>query len=179
MQQVHPKTNPIIKIRRGTMRDIPVIQQIAHHTWPETFKHILNMEQLTYMLDMMYSTVSLSQQIQQRGHVFLLAGMGEQESKGFAAFELNYQGLAVTKIHKIYILPEAQGKGLGKRLFEHISQESIAMGAYRLSLNVNRNNTLALEFYKRSGFEVVGEEDIAIGQGYLMEDYVLEKKLVK
>ncbi len=135
------------------------------------------MEQLTYMLDMMYSSVSLAQQIQQKGHAFLLAGIGGQDPMGFAAFEINYQGSPVTKVHKIYILPDAQGKGLGKGLFERISQESVNKGNLRLSLNVNRNNTKALAFYQNNGFEVVGEEDIQIGQGYLMEDYILEKDL--
>ena len=129
------------------------------------------------MLDMMYSSVSLAQQIQQKGHAFLLAAIGEQDPMGFAAFEINYQGLSITKVHKIYIVPEAQGKGLGKSLFERISQESLEKGNRRLSLNVNRNNTKALEFYQNNGFEVVGEEDIQIGQGYLMEDYILEKDL--
>ncbi|WP_158857629.1 GNAT family N-acetyltransferase [Lunatibacter salilacus] len=167
----------MIQIHSATVGDIPVIQRIAYHTWPVTFEHILSMEQLTYMLDMMYSSVSLAQQIQQKGHAFLLAGIGEKDPMGFAAFEINYQGLSITKVHKIYILPEAQGKGLGKSLFERISKESIEKGNLRLSLNVNRNNTKAMEFYQNNGFEVVGEEDIQIGQGYLMEDYILEKDL--
>jgi diamine N-acetyltransferase len=161
----------------ATVSDIPVIQRIAYHTWPITFEHILSLEQVTYMLDMMYSSVSLTMQMQQKGHTFLLSGFDEQKPMGFAAFEINYQGLSITKIHKIYILPEAQGKGLGKSLFDRISQESSEKGVKRLNLNVNRHNDKALEFYKKSGFEVVGEEDIPIGQGYLMEDYILEKNL--
>lgn len=167
----------MIHINQAAISDIPVIQRIAYHTWPVTFEHILSMDQLTYMLDMMYSSVSLGRQIQQKGHAFLLAGIGVQEPMGFAAFEINFQGSPVTKVHKIYILPEAQGKGLGKALFEYISSESVKRGNRSLSLNVNRNNTKALEFYKKNGFEIVGEEDIQIGQGYLMEDYILEKDL--
>lgn len=173
------KTDKMTRINLATIGDIPVIQRIAYHTWPVTFEHILGMEQLTYMLDMMYSSVSLAQQIQQKGHTFLLAGLGDQDPVGFAAFEINYQGLSTTKVHKIYILPEAQGKGLGKSLFEYISNESIKKGNDRLSLNVNRNNQSALEFYQNNGFKVVGEEDIPIGQGYLMEDYILEKELAQ
>lgn len=167
----------MIHIYQAGIGDIPIIQRIAYQTWPVTFEHILSMEQLTYMLDMMYSSVSLARQIHQKGHLFLLAGIEEQDAVGFAAFEINYQGLPVTKIHKIYILPASQGKGLGKSLFERITQESVEKGNSRLSLNVNRNNTKALEFYQNSGFEVVGEEDLPIGQGYMMEDFILEKIL--
>lgn len=167
----------MIHTYQATISDIPVIQRIAYHTWPITFEQILSLEQVTYMLDMMYSSVSLIQQIQEKGHSFLLAKIEEQEAMGFASFEINYEGLPVTKIHKIYILPESQGKGLGKNLFDRILQESVAKGIKRLSLNVNRSNEKALAFYQSAGFEVVAEEDIPIGQGYLMEDYILEKNL--
>jgi len=167
----------MIRIHQATISDIPVIQRIAYQPWTVTFEHILSLEQITYMLDMMYSSESLAKQIQEKGHTFLLAGFGDQEAMGFAAFEINYQGLPITKIHKIYILPETQGKGLGKKLFDHISQECIEKGNHRLSLNVNRDNNNALEFYKKNGFEVTGEEDIPIGQGYLMEDFILEKDI--
>jgi ribosomal protein S18 acetylase RimI-like enzyme len=45
-----------------------------------------------------------------------------------------------------------------------------------LSLNVNRFNK-AFVFYQKMGFEIIAEEDIPIGQGYLMEDYIMEKQL--
>ena len=33
------------------------------------------------------------------------------------------------------------------------------------------------EFYEKLGFTVIKEEDIDIGNGYLMNDYVMEKKI--
>jgi len=49
-------------------------------------------------------------------------------------------------------------------------------GASSLQLNVNRNNN-AKVFYEKIGFAVIKEEDIDIGNGYLMNDYVMEKKV--
>ncbi|MGZ8545109.1 MAG: GNAT family N-acetyltransferase, partial [Flavisolibacter sp.] len=49
-------------------------------------------------------------------------------------------------------------------------------GATVLRLNVNRNNS-ARSFYEKLGFEMIGEEDIDIGNGYFMNDYVMEKKI--
>lgn len=45
-----------------------------------------------------------------------------------------------------------------------------------ISLNVDRYNT-ALNFYKKISFEITEEVDITFGEGYLMEDYIMEKKL--
>ena len=43
-------------------------------------------------------------------------------------------------------------------------------------LNVNRYNK-ATDFYIKLGFEISYEEDIDIGNGFLMEDYVMKKRL--
>jgi hypothetical protein len=45
-----------------------------------------------------------------------------------------------------------------------------------VSLNVNRFNT-AVTFYQKMGFVIVGEEDVALDHGYLMEDYKMEFKI--
>ena len=87
-----------------------------------------------------------------------------------------YKNKAVTRIHKIYILPESQGKGIGRLLIDEIQKLAQKNNSVLLSLNVNRFNK-ALSFYQKTGFEIVAEENIAIGNGYLMEDYKMEKKV--
>lgn len=165
----------MIQIIEATNQDYLLIQQIAHQTWPDTFGNILSEEQIAYMLEMMYSIKALTEQIQEKGYIFLLAKT-EEKYLGFAAYELNYQGLAKTKLHKIYILPEAQGKGVGKLLISHVAEAAKQNRNEVLSLNVNRNNP-ALHFYQKLGFFVVAEENIPIGQGFLMEDFVMDKSL--
>ena len=77
------------------------------------------------------------------------------------------------KLHKIYALPDQQGKGIGKFIINYISGEIKPIGATALQLNVNRYNK-AKGFYEKLGFKVIGEEDIDIGNGYLMNDYIME-----
>jgi len=95
---------------------------------------------------------------------------------GFASYEHNYLDKNVTRLHKLYMLPESQGKGAGKMLIETIEKLAKENGSAAVSLNVNKFNN-AFSFYKKAGYEVVGEEDIEIGRGYLMEDYKMEKQL--
>ena len=45
-----------------------------------------------------------------------------------------------------------------------------------LSLNVNRFNS-ALTFYEKIGFKIIDEVNVDIGNGYFMEDYIMEKQL--
>ena len=154
---------------------LPEINRIAHETWPTTFGDILSEKQINYMLGWMYSIPSLTHQIQEEGHVFLMA-KDESGYLGYASYELNYNGLPKTKIHKIYLLPASQGKGVGAALINRVGKIAVENKNESLLLNVNRYNK-AVGFYEKVGLKVVGNEDIDIGDGFLMEDFIMEKVL--
>lgn len=160
-------------IRHADTEDINSIGFLAHQIWPATYGHILAKEQLDYMLQMMYSPASLKKQMQQE-HVFLIAELDE-EPVGFASFSPTPDA-GTFKLHKIYVRTDIQGKGLGKALIYAVAEEIREKNAHCLRLNVNRHN-MAKDFYERLGFVVVKEEDIDIGNGYFMNDYVMEKTL--
>ncbi|MDR3272087.1 MAG: GNAT family N-acetyltransferase [Flavobacteriaceae bacterium] len=156
-------------------KDFSVIQEIAHKTWTPTFGSILSKKQIDYMLEMMYSTESLKNQTENQGHIYILIGE-EEKYFGYVSYELNYQNSGKTKIHKIYILPDYQGKSLGKRLINEVSKIAENDGDNALILNVNRENN-AFHFYEKTGFKVVKEENIDIGNGFFMNDFVMEKEI--
>lgn len=165
----------MITIVTATTNDYQTIQNIAHQTWPIAYGEILSRAQLDYMLEAFYNEDALKDSVLNKGHRFVLAKEGE-ETLGFASYEHNYNQKQQTKIHKIYILPQTQGKGIGKILIDFIENIAKENNAIELSLNVNRFNK-ALSFYQKLGFEVVEEVNIELDYGYLMEDYVMEKKL--
>lgn len=164
----------MIRLFEATTQDLKTIQEIAYQTWPATYGKILSKEQLNYMLSQFYSEESLKNNVQ-NGHHFLLA-KEDNIALGFVSYEHNYKQEPVTRIHKIYILPQTQGKGIGKLLIDAVEDLAKENHSVALSLNVNRFNK-ALTFYQKIGFEIISEEDIEIGRGYLMEDYKMEKKL--
>jgi diamine N-acetyltransferase len=165
----------MITIDKAGLEDYKIIQEIAYKTWPHTYGEILSENQLDYMLDAFYSESVLKENIKEKGHQFLLA-KEKDTVLGFASFEHNYLQKNKTRIHKIYILPENQGKGIGKLLIDAIEKFANENHSSALSLNVNRFNK-ALTFYKKMGFEIIAHEDIEIGHGFLMEDYIMEKPL--
>lgn len=154
---------------------LPQIQHIAREAWEKAYTEILTREQIEYMFDWMYSIPSMLEQMKVKGHGFLIARNGEQYT-GFVSFEENYKNTFRTKIHKLYVLPDTQGSGVGKALVDAVAEIAKASGDTQLTLNVNRFNK-AQGFYKRIGFDIIAEEDIDIGHGYLMEDYIMEKTL--
>jgi len=165
----------MISIIPATTNDYKTIQNIALQTWPIAYGEILSKAQLDYMLDAFYNEEALKDSVANKGHHFILAKEGK-ETLGFASYEHHYNQKQQTKIHKIYILPETQGKGIGKKLIDFIEKVAKENDSMALSLNVNRFNK-ALYFYQKLGFEIVGEVDIELDHGYLMEDYILEKKI--
>lgn len=166
----------MITIQPCDSSHISDIQTLALAIWPFTFQHILSAEQIHYMMDMMYSTAALTSQMDEQQHKYLLL-QADDQPLGYLSYQSNYHQQPITKIHKIYLLPSAQGKGLGRHFFESVTAIARSNGDLKLSLNVNRNNT-ALGFYQKIGFSIVGQEDIPIGNGYLMEDYILEKEII-
>ena len=160
----------MILIIPGTIDDIAIIQEVNSKIWPETYSAILSSDQIAYMLEMMYSTAALQQQIND-GHYFILAKDENNRVLGFAAYSLIDK--EVFKLHKLYVLPNLHGKGVAKELLDYITNDIRFMGAKALDLNVNCYNYRAKAFYDKHGFKVLREEDIAIGHGYYMNDYYM------
>lgn len=177
------------RIVSATPEDYATINIIAHATWPDTFGDILSAAQIEYMLDMMYSEKAIVEQVA-KGHVFklLVAAESEQQNEdysmatttrfkpvGYVSYQLDYLP-GTTKIHKIYLLPETQGKGFGKALLQDVEQIARNAGQQRLRLDVNYQNA-AIGFYEYLGLQKIDRYNTDIGNGYLMEDWIMEKEL--
>jgi GNAT superfamily N-acetyltransferase len=158
-------------IRPADLDDINTIGFLAQQIWPNTYGEILGPEQLKYMLNLIYSPMALRRQMVDEHQQFLIVEQAD-EPIGFASWSATGDP-GIYKLHKLYVLPGRQGKGLGRTLLQFIFETIRPEGATKLRLNVNRVNK-ARQFYERMGFTVIGEEDIDIGHGYFMNDYIME-----
>lgn len=165
----------MISIKEATISDINSIQEIAVNTWPFTYGAILSKAQLEYMLDKFYNYENLNTILKSSLQKFIMV-YDERNFLGFASYEHHYLSQNTTRVHKIYVLPEAQGKGAGTILMNAIVSSAHEKKAEIITLNVNRSN-IALHFYLKLGFEITGQEDVALDYGYLMEDYKMELKI--
>lgn len=159
----------MIEIKKAGTESISIIQNLANITWPVAYGDIITPQQLDYMMELIYSKSSLQKQIQ-KGHQFIIAYDGEH-AVAFASYSVKENHPAIFKLHKIYILPYQQGKGIGKSLINYIITDIAP--ATTLQLNVNRYNK-ALYFYEKLGFKIIAEENIDIGNDFYMNDYVME-----
>jgi GNAT superfamily N-acetyltransferase len=165
----------MITISKATASDFNTIRAIAYKTWPPTYGKILTKEQLDYMLGMFYSDETLSKNLNEKAHHFILA-TENKNCLGFASYEHNFDNKNKTHLHKLYVLPEAQGKGAGDLLIQAVENNAKNNHSEAISLFVNKFNT-AITFYQKKGFKIVSEVCLEIGKGYVMDDYAMEKEL--
>ena len=164
----------MLVISQLTKDDIIIVHQLAKTIWPDAFKDILKPDQIEYMLDWMYNVNTLTEQVQ-TGHLYYMITL-DGVPKGFVGLEPNFPDVGTLRIHKLYVETSDHGKGLGKALLEKAIDIGKELDVATINLNVNRFNA-AVDFYKSQGFQIIKEENINIGKGYYMEDYVMVREL--
>ena len=161
-------------IRKASVADIPMIREMAEVVFRQTYASILSPDQMEYMMDWMYSEDSLRKQMAEQ--TFFV-----EDGRGYASLRPDGRtddGRLRFHLEKLYVLPQFQKTGLGRRLFESAAAEAraIAGGACVLELNVNRNNP-SLSFYEHLGMRRARQGDFPIGGGFYMNDYIMSIEL--
>ena len=163
--------NADVQITRVGCEAIPEIKAVAEVAFRATYSSILTAQQIDYMMEWMYSAESLHRQMTEEGHIYYLAYQGDRPA-GYLSVQP--EGEHTYHLQKLYVMPDYQGKQLGKLLFDQAVEaiRELHPAPCEMRLNVNRHNK-ALEFYKKMGMTKVDEGDFAIGNGYYMNDYIM------
>jgi GNAT superfamily N-acetyltransferase len=148
---------------------------LAGVIWRACYRGIISKEQIEYMLKRMYSIETMREEILREAIRYERLVMDE-EFIGFASY--GPAGRPETfKLHKLYLHPDRQGRGLGSFLLRHCEREARQGGARSLILNVNKGNTRAIVVYQKNHFRITESVVVDIGGGFVMDDYVMEKEL--
>lgn len=162
----------MIELKPLTSFEIPTVQQLAREIWEEHYIKILSQEQIDYMLDKFYSTEKIKSEIEE-GIVWELL-MDEEKPIGYLVCKIESDKLYISKI---YLKAETRGKGLGKLLLNRAVELAKQHNKNSIYLNVNKHNTDSISFYERMGFVKIDEGVFDIGNGYVMDDFILELML--
>jgi ribosomal protein S18 acetylase RimI-like enzyme len=158
-------------IRRAQLHELPILESLARQIWPSTYAHIISQAQIDFMLDWMYSFAALKAQFE-AGHEFFILQTAGLDS-GFIALEwVAHEGISELKINKLYVLPSLQGRGAGRALVNKAIERAQATRATSIFLQVNKANE-AKNFYLKLGFEIREEAVFDIGNGFIMDDYIM------
>lgn len=164
-----------IEISKALPEDAEAIRDLAVGIWNACYPEIISREQIDYMLDWMYAPKQIRTEMREEGIVYLRID-DPSGLRGFAAFGPG-ENAAEIFIHKLYVDPEVQGRGLGSAAIQKIEALSRRRGGRRISLRVNRKNLQAIRVYEKNGFHRDGQIRSDIGGGFVMDDFLLAKDL--
>jgi len=156
-------------IRLANKADFPAIRSVVHEVWPIAYREIITPAQISYMLEWMYSDESLNKQMAEEGCVFLVYEE-DNSVQGVASFSEIKNTLF--KLHKLYVYSSLHGKGIGTALLDDVKKRAAALGGKAIELQVNKKN-IAQHFYLKQGFTIDRELVLDIGDGFVMDDYVM------
>ena len=146
-----------------------MIRQLAREIWDEHYIKILKQDQIDYMLNKFYSTEKIQSEIEE-GIIWEML-TNDERPIGYLVCKIESDKLYISKI---YLKAETRGKGLGKLLLNHAIELARQNGKNSIYLNVNKYNTDSIAFYERVGFVKIDEGVFDIGNGYVMDDFILE-----
>ncbi len=161
--------------------DFSVLRELAGTIWRQHYAGIITTAQIDYMLAGRFSDEALREHIQAADRwleVLRVSGT----SVGYCGYELadmdRDEGVsAAMKLGQLYVLETHRGMGLGRFMLGHVEQRARELEREKIWLQVNKKNAGAIAFYRAAGFEVVREAVFDIGSGYVMDDYLMVKRV--
>jgi diamine N-acetyltransferase len=164
----------MLKFRIAKSADTLLLQQLAHTIWHSHYPGIISVDQIEYMLDLMYSANCINNEIIE-GHKWVLMFLRDMPI-GFLSYYFELKEKKV-KLSKLYVLQSFHGKGYGQQALNYVKIAAKKLQAKVLYLTVNKLNKKAIEAYLKAGFQIVKEIKTDIGKGYVMDDYIMAYKL--
>lgn len=158
-----------VQLIKAKIDDIPLIAKLAETIWHQHYPSIISIEQIAYMLDMMYSDKSLKEQMTVKSTDFYFVNQANSNIGFIAVSKIDHSEHDYF-IHKFYIDQTLAGKGTGTLAYKELIK---LLNPSYFKLTVNRNNFKSINFYFKNGFKIESVADFDIGNGYVMNDFVM------
>jgi GNAT superfamily N-acetyltransferase len=162
--------NDIQRLREDS---VDAVSALARIVWQATYPALISQAQIDAMLADRYAPQRIRAQLDNPHQIWRVAKQGPV-LVGFAHALLDETGC---KIDKLYVHPDHQRGGIGAALLQKIEDWARSQEARRLWLQVNRGNAQAIRAYQKYGFQIVESRVFDIGDGFVMDDHVMEKPL--
>ncbi len=175
-------------------RAIANLAQLAYDIWHEYWPSRIGAAQTDYMVEQFQSIPALKRDICEFNYEYYLVydkadtlvgytgGCDEHFENDPLCEEACKHGQAIAHrsrarffISKIYLCKEERGKHYASRIIEFWEDHARARGLDTLYLTVNKDNDLAIRAYLGRGFETIEAHAADIGEGFVMDDYIMAK----
>ena len=169
------KSNQIL--RPLEERDFDAVAALARSIWLAHYTTLITTAQIEYMLRGRFAPDNLRIYLRAEDRWMDLLEI-DGELAGYCSYALTSE-IGEMKLEQLYLLPRLHGLGLGAMMLGHVERSVLERGSRTLILQVNKRNEKAIKLYRRAGFAIREEVVVDIGGGFVMDDYVMEKRLVQ
>ncbi len=164
-----------LAFRPAAQADIPLLRDLAERIWRVSYAAMLSSAQIDYMLGWMYAPDTITAELESGTRWIVV----EDEGRPAGYLSLSIHTGKTAELHKVYLLPQKHGSGVGQEMLLHARDLAIEAKCSELRLRVNKTNARALRSYEMAGFLVVDAIVADIGGGFVMDDYVLSLRLTR
>lgn len=169
-----------ILVRKVTLEDLKILQDIGRKTFFETFSDSNTEENMNQYLDEGFSSDKLLQELSNDQSEFYFA-LDQDEVVGYLKVNSgesqteNHDALSL-EIERIYVLKDYHGKKVGQILYEKAIQLAIDKKVEYVWLGVWEENPRAISFYKKNGFVEYDKHIFVLGDDEQTD--ILMKKIL-
>ncbi len=156
-----------------TKDTIQSVAMLAKEVWHQHFTPLIGFEQVKYMLDNFQSCEAITKQIENDNFTYFTVN----ETKKLLGYFAYYFTDEYLYISKFYLKQDARGKGIAKKMLAFIEEKAIQEKLRAIQLNVFKGNDNTIEIYEKLGFEIIDKPQINIGNGFILDDYVMTKRV--
>lgn len=161
-----------IKIKKASDSDeLRQIAVLAKKIWHECFKNIISDAQIDYMVDKFQSFKAMTEQTENQGYSYFQV-FDNDELCGY--FAIKPENDSRFFLSKLYLRKDKRGQGIARTMMNRVFEEAKIAGKKSVYLTVNKHNNHATDVYKKIGFRITGTPVTDIGDGFVMDDYVME-----
>lgn len=163
-----------ITFEEVTIEQLPTLETLASTIWKEYFITIISQEQINYMLEKFQSKSAMLEQITNHNYHYYF--IKDNDSI------IGYTGVSLEKdklfLSKLYLSKKVRGQGIASFAFDFLETLAKQNNKQSIYLTVNKYNDHTIDVYKAKGFKVIDDVVTDIGQGYVMDDYIMEKTIL-
>lgn len=152
---------------------IQEIATLANNIWHEHFTPIIGLDQVEYMVDKFQSFSALKEQIE-GGYEYYRIYDGE-EFCGYCGIHPGEDERLF--LSKLYLKKEARGRHLATQAFKFLRKLCLERNLSAIWLTCNKHNDGSLAVYRHLGFETIDTQEADIGNGFIMDDYIMEYRI--
>lgn len=151
------------------------LSQIADEIWHEYWPALIGEAQTDYMVEQFQSLDAIQRDMANNGYEYWILHDGDTEE--VVGYTGGHEEPETNRffISKVYLFEEQRGKGYARQAVEFYDELCQDRNLKAMYLTVNKGNELAIRAYKGTGFEVIDAVVTQIGNGFVMDDYIMER----